>query len=432
MAFLSIRSENPQFSWVTYKNPNSNAGRFQAKEHKEGVMLGYFSDLESGCENCAYNIVFEDPPLQSTYGEEYSRVEPMQHESPLFVVDAIKEFLPQLLKPGSVDKDTEALQEVEVGQMYMHNETYAEVFHDEIPEVNVGYYDKQLHVYGKTTTGRVVKTTALLALLAALDHYGTETQRHSSRAEKYAEILKELDPGYYVRALFRNKILRSTANYEDHVETIETDEIDLVRRDLHSERIEWAKSQLDFSKPIVDLGCGEGRYVHLAHRAPLYIGIDPDEEVRAQAEEKAEKKDYDGETRFSDRLENTCVPEDAQILCSEVIEHMEPKKAESLIADALREKPDRVLLTTPNIAFNQHYPMEDELRHDDHVTEHDEESFRQLIDNSLRTIGITENEFFNVEFEGIGDMVNGVQPTQAAILENETSETANQYRRVNP
>jgi hypothetical protein len=95
---------------------------------------------------------------------------------------------------------------------------------------------------------------------------------------------------------------------------------------------------------------------------------------------------------------------------------MEPKEAEALLMDALCTKPDRLLVTTPQIAFNGNYPIDDELRHEDHVTEHDTESFRLIIDNAVRVASSTTGKAFDVEFEGIGDTVNGIQPTQAAII----------------
>ena len=114
-------------------------------------------------------------------------------------------------------------------------------------------------------------------------------------------------------------------------------------------------------------------------------------------------------------LDDFAYTKPVNILLTEVIEHNTPEEAKALVTRCLQIPFHKMIITTPDSRFNVHYfeDPDSALRHSDHHFEWDDTQFRAFI--SEVTAAFPQ---YQVRYEGIGDRINGVCPTQAAVIEN--------------
>ena len=115
------------------------------------------------------------------------------------------------------------------------------------------------------------------------------------------------------------------------------------------------------------------------------------------------------------------VVSNANIIMTEVVEHMTKENAAMLINKALGWQFKSLIITTPNKTFNSNYQLLDEdMRHDDHVFEITKEEFGKWIEELCVEFLKSTNgniDGFHIKFFDIGDNVNGLRPTSAVIIE---------------
>jgi small RNA 2'-O-methyltransferase len=101
---------------------------------------------------------------------------------------------------------------------------------------------------------------------------------------------------------------------------------------------------------------------------------------------------------------------EVDVLLTEVLEHLPMEEASTFLKEIVTNVPFQTLfVTTPNAAFNAFYLL-DGFRHSDHKWEQNREDFQRW----LRSL--VNEEDHELTFFGIGDRVDGVQPTSGAIL----------------
>jgi len=83
----------------------------------------------------------------------------------------------------------------------------------------------------------------------------------------------------------------------------------------------------------------------------------------------------------------------------------------SLVEKALEFNMNQCVITTPNVEFNQYYSDTIESRHDDHDFELTRDEFVEFVE---RCIASRSDLMYEIDF--IGDSLNGIQPTQVAII----------------
>jgi hypothetical protein len=110
-------------------------------------------------------------------------------------------------------------------------------------------------------------------------------------------------------------------------------------------------------------------------------------------------------------LDEFSTQEKLNVLLTEVIEHNTLDEAKTLIKQALEYPVNKMIITSPNVEFNQFYNMEKQFRHEDHVFEPTTTEFRDMIAEC------TAGKNCNVEYFYLGDSINGIQPTQGCIID---------------
>ena len=165
----------------------------------------------------------------------------------------------------------------------------------------------------------------------------------------------------------------------------------------------------------------KAKHIYESHKdkwEKLYFGkiiaIDIDENIRATLTKRLARKKLDNVTvlesfeAFTLSLASKEVP-DMDIICVEVIEHMEKAEATALIREVItfgKQYARTLIVTSPNADFNVNYGLDTAYRHDDHKFEFTEKEFTEWVAEIGEVCKETPAEIF-----GIGDTVDGVVTT---------------------
>jgi len=263
----------------------------------------------------------------------------------------------------------------------------------------------------------------LLALVSLFTHvtndYGMFTYIDDSLAQKYGRILTNIDNvPYFVFYLFIMKAVKSERQFNELKPVFENYlakyglKADLVLQGTYLQRIYFITNQLEKDIPILDIGCGEFTYYKKMMNkefSSVYYAVDQDERFERLAESVSRRYNEDN-LIFMKSLEEFDSKDTVNILLTEVIEHNLLEDAKGLIRRALSYNFNKIIITTPNVEFNQFYTMDSEMRHDDHYFEPTRQEFFDLISEC------TVEENVNIEFFQLGDSLNGIQPTQGCVI----------------
>lgn len=177
------------------------------------------------------------------------------------------------------------------------------------------------------------------------------------------------------------------------------------------------------AKTVLDLGCGEGKYVARLLNEPQISRITA-ADVSVKALEAAKNRIDKLTQRQKDRVEfiqASAICRDRRFedhdccLLIEVIEHIDEDRLpvmERVVFELA--KPKTVIVTTPNLEYNANYEFlnEGELRHTDHRFEWNREKFSNWAEKICKKYG------YKVRIIGIGneDEIHGA-PTQMGVFE---------------
>ncbi|HRI97087.1 MAG TPA: methyltransferase, partial [Nocardioides sp.] len=173
---------------------------------------------------------------------------------------------------------------------------------------------------------------------------------------------------------------------------------------------------------VIDLGCGQGQFLRLLLEKPRFARIGG-ADVSASALATAERRlrlDRMGD-RQRERLslfqgsvtyeDDRFAGYDAAVLM-EVIEHIDPSRLAALARVVFGvARPGTVVVTTPNVEYNQLYAGLTGARHADHRFEWTRAEFAAWAERVAAAYGYT------VEVSGIGDPDEVLgQPTQLGVF----------------
>jgi 3' terminal RNA ribose 2'-O-methyltransferase Hen1 len=177
------------------------------------------------------------------------------------------------------------------------------------------------------------------------------------------------------------------------------------------------------ARRVLDLGCGSGSLLARLVREPRYteiVGAD----VSARALELADRRLRrltERNPALADRVrlvQTGLTYRDARLrgydaaVLTEVVEHLDPDRLPALERAVLGDaRPGTVLVTTPNVEYNAHYPGLTGLRHPDHRFEWTRAEFAGWAERAADRYG------YAVRMAGIGDADAAAgTPTQLAVF----------------
>ena len=428
---INIKSDNPHLLDILHKNPETDNGLY-IKTLKKGVIAG------NAVNKNYYEVVFQDTKF-SYLPEESNQIDYQSYCSPLVVLHILNELFVHILK----SKD-----EYNAQEMNWLNTTRGEI--DTAPctiEIPSFYIDSNWYRNGrfllmkyfpgielKQQSPRIFKLTItaksvfeainLLSLTSLFTHitnnYAVFTYIDDSLAQKYGRILTNIDNvPYFVFYLFIMRAVKNESQFNELKSIFEEYlakyglNAELVKLGTYQQRVYFIIGNLELDIPVLDIGCGELTYykriMNRGFKAPYYA-VDKDEKFERIAEIVSRRYDENRLEFFTD-LDDFKLKENVNIILTEVIEHNPLNEANVLIKKALQYNFNKLIITTPNVEFNKFYSLEEGSRHDDHHFELTGNEFKELIEKCI------EGKY-NVEYFGLGDKINGIQPTQGCIITN--------------
>jgi len=431
---IKINSSNNHLLDLLFKNPNTDNGLY-FKPLKNGVIVGNAINLIN------YEVVFQDTKY-SYLPEDSNQIDFQSYCNPLVVLQICNELFAHILKEkiefenqtitwlnttqGEIDKQACT---IEIPTFYIHSNWHkngqfllSKYFPGIITEHMVGRNYK-LIIKGKN----VFEAFNLLNLMALFTHitneYGMFTFITEDFALKYVRILTNLENvPYFVFYLFIKRAVKTDKQFQlikpifEEYLANEGIVANLTYYNTHQDRVRFISNQLEKNMPILDVGCGEfiyyKRMMNLGF-ASNYYAIDTDEQFIRMSKIMSQRYNADN-LFFYTSLQDLTSKEQVNIILTEVIEHNSLENAKALIKDLLMYNFNQFIISTPNDDFNKFYFNDDTMRHDDHHFELTQDEFKSLIDECV-------NNKFEVNYYQIGDSLNGIQPTQAAIIKNKLS-----------
>ncbi len=430
---IKIKTENQFLLDLLHKNPNTDNGLY-LKSHKNGVLVGMAIHAHE------YHVLFQDSKY-SYLPEDSNQVDYQSYCSPLLVLHICNEFFSQVLKEKSsyyneviswlsktkLEVDNHQC-EIELPSFYIHSNWYrndkfllTKYFKNITVEHQVG---KLFHL--KIHGENVFEAMNLLSLVSVFTHitneYGIHTFIDDEFAIKYNRILTNINNvPYFIFYLFIKRAVKSDRQFQTLKPQMEKYfleqgiEANFTFYDTHLNRILFVTNLLDDSHSILDFGCGEFKYFKKINKATFnksYHAIDIDDSFRdlfSKLKAESKKENF----YFYNQLEEFPNDEKVNVILSEVIEHNTIEDAKKIIQSLMQLNYHQIIITTPNSEFNEYYQLDDEMRHDDHEFEFNSIEFKDFINETTK-----EFQNFTLNFYGIGDSLNGIQPTQAVVIKN--------------
>lgn len=439
MSIVSLSSKDKYFSFIISKNPESG---LIAKPLKKGVMFGYFTE---GNEN-SYNVYFKDGSDEVSFpsydGEEFEYLNSSRYNSASFIVSVIDEMFRSAFKsnefptPIGTKKDNGgSINTFFINMIKIKNKRYIDAFEDYFSDFKVDAKlindnNYQITISTKKSIYELLNFTSLFGIFNAIVNNEPNFIGDDNIA-KYIRCMNVIDAPYFVRYLFKIRFIKGMNTFKKNIDGfgIIKDElsrsnkkkIEMTFGDTWQARQMAIEERLGFKNDIVDVGCGEGKYITRFSKfmkGKKYFAIDVDDEVRADAERRVKNKglkdvkfykstfdfwtsnDYD--INQTDRFD---------VICTEVIEHMPVEAAKAMMGDILSLPIDTLIVTTPDVRFNVNYFMEG-MRHHDHDWEPTRQEFEDFMKDCFKEV----TKEYTMEWFPIGDVVDGITPSQGIIV----------------
>lgn len=426
MAFCQIKSNNPDLSYVLYKNPTSG---MMIKELRKGYAFGWYSNEKT------YNCFFKDAPNDLSYktnpDDDFEYINTSRYNSALFVQNIISDFFNSTLKKKH-EKDKSEFENIFfINMLYVYSPRFLDFFNDYFDGFELHYMEtapKNYTIEIKTnkTIFELLNFVNLFVMLIALknrDFFVID----DNVVEKNISSLAVIESPYYIRYLFKVSFLKSQGLFDRFKSVLETSNKEktvMKRGSTFDMRVHDIKKLISYEHSILDIGCGEGNYALIfaknlasqtrsSENSKHYYAVDREEKCRDATKTRLERKNIENFT-ILESYENFLeigVTEKLDVILTEVVEHNEKEISAKLIQDILeQETTNQIIITTPNKDFNQFYLFEDDdVRHVDHLFEFCQKEFESWI---LSTIprGASAS-FFNC-----GDEVNGIPVTLGVVL----------------
>lgn len=425
MALLTIGSNNPNFSFIIAKNPITirESGKPFTRELRKGVVYGWYTDGKNDQE---FRLQFRDDPVRSSFAEglseEFEYLDRGRYGSPYLPIAMLTKALASAMKKQD-EKDIEGYEAYITTNIKVSNRRYME-------QMIVHYAGNAtitaIDLPGKYATIMVKASTIhhtlnvmqVICLLQSLADEETHVETKNDIIEKFIGVINAAQAPYFMRYLFQMKAINNRDVFMKYRTLLCTDTIQLNFGNTRQQRYDAIKPYLPGGEVLLDIGCGEMFYaMHMVKRYTIVHAIDADEERTTNNVGKASGRKIENleathvEVTADWVAEHAGLFAGADVLLTEVAEHIPFEEATALVEAILRTECRRLIVTCPNRDFNFYYGIpEGDTRHYDHKWEPSKEEF----DNWCLSMVKGTNRPY--EFTGIGDSVNGCHTSLMAVF----------------
>lgn len=445
MAFLKLISSNNNLSWIIEKNPETG---IVIKSNRQGYLFGFFPLVDGKRNENEYCIYFKDASDEVSYkkhvDESFEHLSSSKYNNARFINDAIEELLRSAregvhtYQSRGEEYDVPKRHAITFNMVETQYKTI-DIFQRYFTDIDISSTEIVKNNFSITFLATVPMTLShflcivnLFGIFAVLNS-NDFIYLHEGMIEKYLRILNKIDVPYFIRYLFKVRLLREPKKFEKCKEILEQtylySNLTITYGDTHDARIAWIKEKVKPIFPIIDLGTGID-FKYLKIFAPKLM----EKDLKYYAIEK----DIDASERIkagvrNRRLENVDLMESLDdiilvnpdqiketpttIICTEVLEHNEIKEVEIILQKMLTNfNYDQIIISVPNAGFNKHYGLINNTRHEDHKWEYTKDEFHKLITEFL----LKNNHRVYCEYFSIGDMVENESVSTGLIIRKHT------------
>ena len=409
MASLILTSDNPNFSFMINKNPNSG---MKAKHIRNDTIFGWYYP------NNSYNIVFFDGNDEISFkqypNQEYDYCNENQYNSPLFIMTAINQFFS--LKKH--EKDISSNCSIVITSVKINRLKYFERIIQYFPKFKFNYQQIYEDNYTLTILGtsiyELLNLTYLLAFFLMIDDY-ISFNKDKAFALRLIKCAQVINAPYYIRYLIKCYAVLDSF-YKDVKNELENSKTEIIKFTPNNNadiRFKTISSLITRQYSILDFGCGDGYFLKLAPSVPKYYCVDKNNEVEKTINNKIQKY---GLTNVNFSTNMPIINENYEVILTEVFEHNELNNILAIMNKWFNDiNCKQIILTTPNKDFNQFYLLKDnELRHPDHKFELTKQQLTNIFNN------IPE---WHITIKGLGDTVNDIPTTFLVIFRRNENES---------
>lgn len=422
---MLLQSEDPQFSMHLKKNP---AGKLTSKAMRQGMLSGWFphDNVQQ------YALLFRDLTTENSFSEEGKNyLDLTQYASTYFVFHSLSTFFNHALK---LDPAQQVFKhKVVIPTVQLRTEKTVQHLNDyiglDITIENISESDiERMSIYeisieGDMPFNEFLMKVYLLFYLLHADLYQSDIVWMEGMIAKVVGVMQELKSEYFLRYWFKRNVLIKPSFYAQVEEALNSGSSDgsIVNQvgNTQQQRKDFVGRFMDFTVPIVDVGCGEGDYV-LPYAKKLkgsdlpIVGVDVDHAITNKLNDKIIDRKLLNALAINS-LDHVHINKPHDILCVEVIEHMPLADAKALVVKLLKRNFRQLIISTPNRDFNKFYRTMTGFRHDDHHFEFNRDEFKTFITECINEAKDGTHQF-RYDPYGVGDTVNAIPMSQAVVM----------------
>jgi len=379
---IDVKSTNPDLSWCLNKNPETVAKDPFTRDLRKGRVFGWFLSVNH------FRLWFKDAAVESSFAKgnrsEFEYLDRTRYSSPQVALAAISEAFSNTVKAPE-KKDTPF--ESEVSAMIWASSSTLTWLSQSLtgegcsltitPKLSEDLA-KRLSPVGlfsvaakAPTVHQAMNIFAAVMIFQCLNDSTSDLIWKEENLIRYAGILRRADLPAGARAKFLARTINNRNSFDKISPLLAMGNATFRFGNTQIQRGDFVSSVLQGGKLLVDIGCGEG--YHLGRLCEKYdgsMGIDKESYLKASVKAKMDSTNSSFiEQEVTARyVEETCsMFEGADVLLSEVLEHMPLDTAKALLKAVLATDARKVVITLPNKGFNINYGLtEEESRHIDH------------------------------------------------------------------
>lgn len=410
MSILVVGSNNPKLSFILSKNPATIRNSLEpfTRDLRKGKLYGWFSKADDS----EFKLLFRDSDTEVSFANfgEYEYLDKTRYSSPYIPIAMISTALASAMKHDN---------ELDVGEYTSYVETVIKVPNLKLASACIRHFQNKAKVGVSQIAGQMYKLhvesnsvqsvlniTIVFCLIQAMYDKGCYVDMNASAIEFFLRALNRINAPYFIRYLFNRTVFLDKHTFNKYKPLIELPGTSMNYGDTRRHRFDAVTQYLKGGDRLLDIGCGEMFFTkRLARKYDLVNAFDADPMIVEDNLGKIkgwglENVVVEGEMTPAFVEENPLVFEGADILLTEVIEHMEIDQATDLLKAILKTDYNQIIVTVPNKDFNVNYDLPEEgTRHSDHKWEYGFNKFSEVL---------TSQGMLPDVLEGIGDSVNNV------------------------